>query len=79
VSVLERGDISFFFRPSVQPADALIVALGVQSFFFVLGVSAALWGGWLERAGPRKAGVVAACCWAGGPPRPSWAGAVGSR
>ena len=23
-------------------------------------------GGWLERAGPRKAGVVAACCWAGG-------------
>jgi MFS family permease len=35
-------------------------------FFLVLGVSAALWGGWLERAGPRKAGVVAACCWAGG-------------
>src|SRR5262249_46150488 len=26
----------------------------------------ALWGGWLERAGPRKAGVVAALCWAGG-------------
>jgi MFS family permease len=35
-------------------------------FFLVLGVSAALWGGWLERSGPRKAGVVAACCWAGG-------------
>jgi MFS family permease len=35
-------------------------------FFVVLGVSAAIWGGWLERAGPRKAGVVAACCWAGG-------------
>src|SRR5712671_394455 len=35
-------------------------------FFLVLGVSAALWGGWLERAGPRKAGVVAALCWAGG-------------
>src|SRR4051794_27208562 len=35
-------------------------------FFVVLGVSAALWGGWLERAGPRKAGVGAACCWAGG-------------
>jgi MFS family permease len=32
----------------------------------VLGVSAALWGGWLERVGPRKAGVVAAFCWAGG-------------
>ncbi|QXQ07606.1 OFA family MFS transporter [Sphingosinicellaceae bacterium] len=35
-------------------------------FFVVLGASAALWGGWLERAGPRKAGVVAAFCWAGG-------------
>lgn len=35
-------------------------------FFVVLGISAAIWGGWLERAGPRKAGFVAACCWAGG-------------
>ncbi|HLI98561.1 MAG TPA: OFA family MFS transporter [Bradyrhizobium sp.] len=35
-------------------------------FFVLLGVSAAIWGGWLERAGPRKAGVVAALCWAGG-------------
>ncbi len=35
-------------------------------FFVVLGASAAIWGGWLERAGPRKAGVVAACCWCGG-------------
>ncbi|MEH3107515.1 MAG: OFA family MFS transporter [Sphingomonas fennica] len=35
-------------------------------FFVVLGASAAIWGGWLERAGPRRAGVVAACCWAGG-------------
>jgi hypothetical protein len=34
--VLERGDISFFFRPSVQRADALVTELGVQSFFFVL-------------------------------------------
>src|SRR5262245_7049688 len=32
-------------------------------FFVLLGVSAALWGGWLERVGPRKAGVVAALCW----------------
>ena len=29
-------------------------------------LAAALWGGWLERAGPRKAGVVAALCWGGG-------------
>jgi MFS family permease len=35
-------------------------------FFVVLGCAAALWGGWLERAGPRKAGVVAALCWCGG-------------
>jgi MFS family permease len=32
----------------------------------VLGLSAALFGGWLERAGPRKAGVAAALCWGGG-------------
>jgi MFS family permease len=35
-------------------------------FFVFLGSSAALFGGWLERAGPRKAGVVSACCWCGG-------------
>jgi MFS family permease len=31
-----------------------------------LGISAALFGGWLERSGPRKAGFVAAICWGGG-------------
>ena len=35
-------------------------------FFVLLGCSAALWGGWLERSGPRKAGAVATLCWAGG-------------
>ncbi|HEV7716367.1 MAG TPA: OFA family MFS transporter [Steroidobacteraceae bacterium] len=35
-------------------------------FFVFLGASAATWGGWLERAGPRKAGVVSAVCWCGG-------------
>ncbi len=35
-------------------------------FFVLLGISAATWGGWLEREGPRKAGVVAALCWCGG-------------
>jgi MFS family permease len=35
-------------------------------FFLFLGSSAALFGGWVERAGPRKAGVVAAFCWCGG-------------
>jgi len=32
----------------------------------MLGLSAAVFGGWLERAGPRKAGFVSALCWAGG-------------
>ena len=35
-------------------------------FFVLLGTSAAIWGGWLERVGPRKAGAVAALCWGGG-------------
>jgi len=35
-------------------------------FFVLLGSAAAIWGGWLERAGPRKAGFVAALCWCGG-------------
>ena len=35
-------------------------------FFVLLGSSAAIFGGWLERNGPRKAGVAAAFCWAGG-------------
>jgi len=45
-----------------------ISALGwIYTLFFVfLGCSAALFGGWLERVGPRKAGFVAALCWTGG-------------
>lgn len=35
-------------------------------FFVLLGCSAALWGGWLEREGPRKAGLVSTICWCGG-------------
>ena len=35
-------------------------------FFVLLGCSAALWGGWLEHAGPRKAGFVSMLCWCGG-------------
>ncbi len=37
-----------------------------EIFIAVLGISAAIWGGWLEHAGPRKAGVIAAVCWGGG-------------
>jgi MFS family permease len=37
-----------------------------EIFIALLGISAAIWGGWLEHAGPRKAGVVSALCWGGG-------------
>ena len=42
------------------------VSIMYTLFFVFLGSSAALWGGWLERSGPRKAGVAAALCWCGG-------------
>ena len=34
--VLEQGDVQFFFRPMVQPAEADSYVLGVQSFFLVM-------------------------------------------
>ena len=37
-----------------------------ETFIAMLGLSAALWGAWLEHAGPRKAGFIAAMCWGGG-------------
>lgn len=37
-----------------------------EVFIAVLGISAAIWGGWLEHAGPRKAGMISALCWGGG-------------
>jgi hypothetical protein len=36
MSVLERGDLRFFWTPIVQPANAREVALGVQSLFAIL-------------------------------------------
>ncbi|WP_020480456.1 OFA family MFS transporter [Sandarakinorhabdus sp. AAP62] len=35
-------------------------------FFVVLGLSAALFGSWVERVGPRRAGLLSAACWCGG-------------
>jgi len=37
-----------------------------ETFIAILGVAAALWGGWLEHAGPRRAGFIAALSWGGG-------------
>ena len=61
-------EMSFFAELFATNCDWRIATLGwMYTLFFVfLGCSAALWGGWLERAGPRKAGVVAALCWCGG-------------
>lgn len=35
-------------------------------FFVFLGCSAAIWGNWLEKVGPRKVSMVATMCWCGG-------------
>jgi MFS family permease len=62
------SDIGFFEELTVQHCDWKISTLGwMYTLFFVfLGSSAALFGGWLEHAGPRKAAVVSAFCWCGG-------------
>jgi MFS family permease len=50
------------------PNDWKISTLGwmFTLFFVFLGSSAAIFGPWVERVGPRKTGVVAAICWSGG-------------
>ena len=68
-------------NPIKCPADMGLFARAVSStcdwripelqwtfilFFVFLGSAAFAYGGWLERAGPRKAGVVATICWCGG-------------
>jgi MFS family permease len=62
------ADITLWQELFTTTCDWKVASLGwmYTLFFVLLGVSAAIWGGWLERAGPRKAGVVAACCWGGG-------------
>ncbi|WP_293373396.1 OFA family MFS transporter [Nevskia sp.] len=59
---------SFFAELSVTGCDWKVSTLGwMYTLFFVfLGSSAAVFGGWLERAGPRKAGLVSMLCWCGG-------------
>ncbi len=61
-------DLNLMSALFTASCDWRVADLGwIYTLFFVfLGSSAAIWGGWLERAGPRKAGVVAAICWCGG-------------
>src|SRR5579872_7501853 len=71
-SVACRKDLSFLGdlidQAFTTSCDWKIATLGwtYTLFFVFLGSSAALWGGWVERVGPRKAGMVAALCWCGG-------------
>jgi MFS family permease len=62
------SEVGFFTELVTTRCDWSISTLGwMYTLFFVfLGSSAALWGAWLERSGPRKAGVVSALCWCGG-------------
>jgi len=61
-------DMSLWDELFTTTCDWKVASMGwmYTLFFVLLGVSAAIWGGWLERAGPRKAGFVAAICWGGG-------------
>lgn len=60
-------DVSFVGLLFDTACDWRIADLGwmYAPFFVLLGSSAAIWGGWLERIGPRKAGFVPALCWCG--------------
>ena len=61
-------DISLFQELFSTTCDWKVASMGwmYTLFFVVLGIAAAVWGGWLERVGPRKAGFVAALCWVSG-------------
>ncbi len=61
-------DLGFFAILTTTTCDWKITWFGwmFTLFFVFLGTASALWGGWLERVGPRKAGIAAAFCWCGG-------------
>ena len=61
-------DMSIFTELVTTTCDWKVASLGwMYTLFFVfLGISAAMFGGWVERSGPRKAGVAAAVLWCGG-------------
>ncbi len=61
-------DLTLLSALTTTTCDWRVADLGwmYTLFFVLLGSSAAIWGGWLERSGPRKAGLVSAICWCGG-------------
>ncbi|MGC3983703.1 MAG: OFA family MFS transporter [Pseudorhodoferax sp.] len=62
------ADVSFFQELFITSCDWKVSTLGwMYTLFFVfLGVAAAVWGGWLERVGPRRVGIISMLCWCGG-------------
>jgi MFS family permease len=62
------GGMGFLQSVFTTSCDWKISMLGwtFTLFFVFLGSSAAVFGHWLETAGPRKAGLAAAVCWCGG-------------
>jgi MFS family permease len=62
------ADMGFLGAVFTTSCDWKISMLGwtFTLFFVFLGSSAAVFGHWLETAGPRKAGLAAAACWCGG-------------
>src|SRR5580765_5353218 len=62
------ADMSFITSVFSADCDWKISTLSwmYTLFFIFLGSAAALWAGWLERVGPRKAAFVSALCWCGG-------------
>jgi MFS family permease len=59
---------SVFWLPLSRDGGWKVSTLGIMYslFFIFLGASAAIFGRWVEREGPSKAGFVAALCWGGG-------------
>lgn len=67
-SIIAPENMSFLAKVFSTQYDWSISMLGwVYTLFFVfLGLSAAIWGGWLEKVGPRKVGFIATFAWSGG-------------
>lgn len=60
--------MSFWQQLFTRECDWKISLLGwtYTLFFVFLGCSAALWGSWLEKVGPRLVSFIATLCWCGG-------------
>ena len=68
LSIGEVYAFSVFKNPLVEHFDTSLTAIGAifSIAIVMLGLSAAVLGTWVERAGPRKAMFTAAVCWSSG-------------